>query len=707
MAVSPDKDYITEPGSNKSVLVVDDDSITRRMINKILSKSGYDIIETASGAEALNYLSDMTPDLILLDVMMPEMNGYQVCSEIRKQLDDDSLPIIMLTGLDDIESIEKSFEVGGSDFITKPISWPLLSQRIKYALRSKEIYQQFIEKERQLLYAQNIAKLGYWEVEGKSGVVTLSTEAAAILGVVNTVSALDELFVRLETDERTQLVQQIQHSMNSHEAYVATHKVSTDGGDERIVSHHGQMVEKSPGIYSLAVTIQDISERVRNEELIRYKTFHDDLTELPNRLYFHDQFMHNIKGAMKREKLLSIMFVGLDRFKKINDSLGPLAGDQVLRTLALRLSAYDYPGYFVSRYDGDVFAIQIPDVSTIEDIEMHAEKLHSLLAEPIMIMGTELYMSASIGISVFPLDGEKIDKLLKYADMAMHAASADGGNQYQFSTRGEDEQALKHLQLEREIRKAIKEFQFEVYYQPQIDARTKAVVGAEALLRWIHPEQGFISPDEFIPVAEEVGLINPIGMYVLESVCESLAVWNESGLGQFRVGINLSAAQFRDEDLVAFVRTLITVMDLKPEQLELEITERIAVSNFEKSVAVLNQLKEIGVKTSMDDFGTGYSSLSYIQDLPIDTLKIDRAFVKDINDAGENGEIAKAVINMCNSMGIHTIAEGVETDSQYQYLKFNGVDEIQGWYFAKAMPVKEFEAFVVEHNEKYGLNTPD
>jgi len=704
MATLTDRTRSVLPEISRSVLVVDDDRITRRMISKILGQSGYQIIEATDGPAALEYLATQIPDLILLDVMMPGMSGYQVCTEIRKQVDDDSLPIIMLTGLDDIESIEHSFEVGGSDFITKPISWPLLTQRIKYALRSKDIYQKFIEKERQLLYAQNIAKLGYWEIELTSGALTYTAEAARILGLDEGVKTLEQMFMHLASDESSQLLMQIKQAINNHEAYMATHSVSLNG-DERIVAHHGEMVEKIPGVYCLAVTIQDISERIRNEELIRYKTFHDDLTELPNRIYFHDQFMRNIKQTVENEKLLPIMFVGLDRFKKINDSLGPLAGDQVLRSLALRLSAYDYPGFFVARYDGDVFAVQIPNVSCIADIEVHAEKLHSLLAEPLMIMGTELYMSASIGISVFPLDGEKKDQLLKFADMAMHAASSEGGNQYKFSTFGEDEQALKHLQLEREIRKAIKTFQFEVYYQPQIDARTRAVVGAEALLRWIHPEQGFISPDEFIPVAEEVGLINPIGMYVLESVCETLAGWNESGLGQFRVGINLSAAQFRDEDLVAFIKTLITVMNLRPEQLELEITERIAVSNFDKSVAVLKQLKEIGVKTSMDDFGTGYSSLSYIQDLPIDTLKIDRAFVKDINDAGEHGEIAKAVINMCSSMGIHTIAEGVESESQYQYLKFNGVDEIQGWYFAKAMTAQEFEVFVHDHNARYGLNS--
>lgn len=694
---------IIDSANTKQVLVVDDDNITRRMIRKVLDDAGYSVIEAESGEQALESLSREHPDLILLDVMMPGMDGYQVCTEIRKRLTDNSLPVIMLTGLDDIESIEKSFEAGGSDFITKPINWPLLSQRIKYALRSKEIYENFLEKEQQLLLAQSVAKLGYWAWELETGRLVVTPEASRILGIDESVSDLEELFDNLEQSERDNILQTIHQAIAQQEAYTATHNISI-GGIESIISHHARVVENTPGIHTMAVTIQDITERIRNEELIRYKTFHDDLTELPNRIYFHDQFMRNIKDTIAHEKLLPVMFIGLDRFKKINDSLGHLAGDQVLRTLALRLSAYDYPGFFVSRYDGDVFAVQIPNVSSIEDIEVHAERLHSLVAEPLMIMDTELYMSASIGISVFPLDGEKIDGLIKYADMAMHAASNDGGNQFQFSTRGEDEEALKQLTLEREIRKAIKEFQFEVYYQPQIDARTRAVVGAEALLRWIHPEQGFISPDEFIPVAEEVGLINPIGIYVLESVCETLAKWNESGLGEFRIGINLSAAQFRDDDLVAFVRTLITVMQLKPEQLELEITERIAVSNFEKSVAVLNQLKQIGVKTSMDDFGTGYSSLSYIQDLPIDTLKIDRAFVKDINDAGDHGEIAKAVINMCSSMGIHTIAEGVETDAQYQYLKFNGVDEIQGWYFARAMPVKEFEAFVHQHNEKYGLN---
>ncbi|MBD3610066.1 MAG: bifunctional diguanylate cyclase/phosphodiesterase [Gammaproteobacteria bacterium] len=464
------------------------------------------------------------------------------------------------------------------------------------------------------------------------------------------------------------------------------------------MAHQGAIFEKSPGVNCLAVTVQDITQRVQNEELIRYKTFYDSITELPNKIYFKEHLPSTIRESQSDETLLAILFVGLDRFKKINDSFDHLAGDQVLRMVAERIGKMECSRCFVCRYEGDVFALQLSDMQTVHEVEAFARKILKSIAEPLVINDTEIFLTASIGISIYPMAGDNVEELIRSADAARREASKNGGNQYMLHQDGDEKAAYKHIVMERDIRHAISAQEFEVHYQPQVDAKTKKVVGAEALIRWIHPENGFISPDEFIPLAEEVGLINQIGMFVIESVCEKLGEWKDKGLGDLRVGINLSAPQFKQKDLVSFVRAMITVMELSPSQLELEITERIAVSDFEQSVEMLTQLKKIGVKTSMDDFGTGYSSLSYIQDLPIDTLKIDRAFVKDINDAGEHGEIARAVINMANSLGMHTIAEGIETDAQYQFFKFNGADEIQGWYFSKALPANEFEAYVIKQN---------
>lgn len=683
--------------ADKLILLVMDAPELLDSTRRHLAVTQRNVVDVAGVDEAIHHYLRYQPDIVVIDLESMGVNSFTLCSRLRELAADEFLSILLLVSTEELALLDDSFEAGVCDIVTKPLDWKVFEYRIRHNLRTKEVYLRLRQKAHMLLHAQQLAKIGYWDLDLGSMQLNISDEAARIMEIDANAQSLDDLFARIESEDLPAVKYQVNRAIENRSAYSVEHKIISVNKRLKIVAHQGEVVERRPGCFSLIVTVQDISNRVEAEELIRFKTFHDSLSGLPNKLAFSEQLDASITMSAEDEKLLAIFFVGMDRFKKVNNSYGHRSGDMLLLSVAERMNRLVKSGAMVSRFDGDVFAVQLAGISHIEEVESFATQINELMSVPFPLNGREVYLSTSMGISIYPMDGESRDELIKKADSAMHEASADGGGQYRYHTREMQERGHQRLILEQDLRTAIREFQLQVYFQPQVDARSNRIVGAEALLRWYHPQRGLISPDEFIPVAEEVGLINPIGMYVLESSCEALSRWNELGLDNLRVGINLSATQFCDDDLVNFIRSLVDVLQIAPGQLELEITERMAMSNFDKSVQVLRRLREIGVKTSMDDFGTGYSSLSSIQEMPIDTLKIDRSFVKNINGRGENGEIAKAIITMAHSLGLHTIAEGVETESQYQFLRGQGVDEIQGWYFGHAMPAAEFEQFVRLH----------
>jgi diguanylate cyclase (GGDEF)-like protein/PAS domain S-box-containing protein len=687
----------SSPSASPVILVVDDDRVTRMTIGKVLNKAGYEIVEAQNGLEALAAVKQYQPEIVLMDVMMPQMDGYTACGVLRKTADHQSLPVLMLTGLNDVESIDKAFESGATDFITKPINWTLLTQRVRYTLRTKAMGVALQRNQDRLSQAQRIARLGYWEIDLKSGLVHCSDELFWVLGMEpdSQVNTLDAFMNLVPEKDSASVKMALEEAMQGHQPYELEHRIARPDGLEIAVHQQGQVVLDGEGkALTLLGTIQDITERKAAEELIEYQAYYDSLTDLPNRRLFSDHVSHAITLAHQQQQQLAVLFMGLDRFKVVNDTLGHAAGDILLREVAARLKGLGHDGVSMARFGADVFALLLEGLGQSSEVDAYVAMLMEQMAEPITILQQEFFITASIGIALYPHDGHDAESLLKAADTAMFRAKEAGGQHFQYFKAEMNALAQRRLQTENELRKALEREEFQLFYQPQVDATTRRIVSMEALIRWFHPERGMVSPLDFIPVAEESGLIVPIGEWVLRTACHQTQQWNEQFGLNLRVGVNLSGRQFSQPDLIDVVAQALSESGLPADCLDLEVTESIAMDNIDNCIATLQRFKEMGIHSSMDDFGTGYSSLSYLQQMPLHTLKIDRAFVKDIQGHGENGEIARAIIAMSHSLGMNVIAEGVETEEQLAFLRDQKCDIIQGFYISKPLGDAAFEAWL-------------
>lgn len=433
----------------------------------------------------------------------------------------------------------------------------------------------------------------------------------------------------------------------------------------------------------------DITERKRYEEQIKHQALHDPLTDLPNRRLFHDRLAHAIREAKETQRKVAVLFLDLDRFKNINDTLGHILGDELLRHVAKRLSSCVPREGVLARIGGDEFAVLLPALTARAEAERVAKDIVDRFTQPIALGERSLYVSISVGISLYPDDGDDCPTLIKNADMAMYCAKEEGGNRYRFFTPGMRLETVQRWQLENGMRQALELGELQLVYQPQVEAQTGRMVGVEALLRWHHPEQGVMSPATFIPLAEETGFIVPIGDWVLRTACAQAKAWQEAGLPPIRVAVNLSARQFQEGRLEATVRRVLAETGLEPQFLELEITEGIMMTNHTQTVEQLHRLKALGVKVAIDDFGIGYSSLGYLKKFPIDTLKIDKSFIRDCTDVPEDAAIVKAVIALAKNLNIPVVAEGVENPRQLAFLCAEGCDVIQGYLYSPPVSAEE------------------
>jgi len=436
-------------------------------------------------------------------------------------------------------------------------------------------------------------------------------------------------------------------------------------------------------------TGKDVTERMQTQERLQHMAQHDALTELPNRLLYMDRLKQALARARWHKRLVAVLYVDLDRFKTINDTLGHETGDKLLQVLAGRLTASVREGDTVARFGGDEFAMLMDDVASEKDIGVVAQKVIEMLAPPFKIDGQTLYVTASIGVSLFPNDGEDSSTLLKNADIAMYRAKELGKNTYQFYSSDMSARAFERLTLESSLRHAIERNEFRLYYQPQIDTESGAIIGVEAVLRWQHPDFGLVAPAEFIPLLEETGLIVPVGDWVLRTACEQLRVWHDAGWPALRMAVNLSPRQFQTAGLAESVERALTALDCDPGLLELEITENILLRHTVTTVEALDAFRRLGVRIAIDDFGTGYSSLSYLRRYSIDTLKIDRSFVHDVPGDADDSDLASAIIVLTQSLKLDVIAEGVETEAQHKFLRERGCHVMQGYLFSRPLPADE------------------
>lgn len=442
----------------------------------------------------------------------------------------------------------------------------------------------------------------------------------------------------------------------------------------------------------------DISERKAVERRITHMAQHDFLTGLPNRMLLLDRMAQAISHARRENHKVALMFLDLDKFKYINDLHGHILGDKLLQEVARRISSISRSGDTVCRLGGDEFVLMLTDLQNSDDASSIALKLLETVAGPCLIDGHEIDITTSIGIALFPDDGKDGSELLRHADAAMYHAKQNGRNNYHFFTSEMNRRALERMAIERKLRHALERGEFTLHYQPQLDLRTMRLIGAEALLRWKDPESGeLISPARFVPIAEENGMIVPIGEWVLREACRQMAEWRKSGLPEIPVSVNLSAVQFRQKDLGGTIRGILRQYGISPSSLELEITETAVMKDAETAIALLKEMKEMGVQLAMDDFGTGYSSLSYLKQLPIDKLKIDQSFVRDTAHDPDDAAIVSTIISMARNLKLKVTAEGVETDRQLAFLNQHGCDHGQGYYFSPPLPPDQLVAYYQRH----------
>ena len=704
------------------VLVVDDDEGDRLLTGIALTNAEFRVVHAENGKDALDAFRNERPDIVLLDVGMPVMDGFHACLELRKLPGGESVPVLMLTGHDDISSISRAYEVGATDFLTKSNNWELIAHRVRYMLRAARAFSELEENRENLSSAQRIARIGGWIWRVDPSRLFLSAELCDMFGLTadDAEGSYERFLGYVHGEDRERVRQAMVAALRGDHPYDVHHRLTLQDGTERHVHAKGEVsIDAAGRATGMRGTIQDVTERRIAEQKIHTLAYYDSLTGLPNRGMFRDQLDRAIAQCAREGQHLAVMFLDLDKFKRINDTLGHSVGDQLLAAAAERIAAYVRGGEMVSRegaglraaettqgtarggplnvgrLGGDEFTLFLARVGAPQNAARVARRILAELARPFVLGQHEIVMSASIGIAVYPADGEDVEDLLRNADVAMYHAKEQGRNNYQYYSRTMNAEAFQKLSLEGHLRKALEREEFVLHYQPLVSVASGAVVGAEALIRWQHPDMGMISPAEFIALAEETGLIVPIGEWVLDRACCQAAAWGRIGTQAMQVSVNMSGVHFRRNAMPKAVARALAASGLDPRCLKLELTESVLMREVETTLVIMKLLDEMGVQLSIDDFGTGYSSFSYLRRFPLHALKIDRSFVRDIPDHQDVAAITRAIIAMGHSLRLKVVAEGVETRPQLDYLRELGCDEFQGHLFSAAVPAGRFEELLV------------
>jgi len=679
------------------IFIVDDDHVTRHLVRKILSNSGYRIFEASDGAEAIELFDDIEPHIILMDVMMPDVDGYTACRAIREKANFLELPIIMLTGLDDVESVRNSLDAGATDFISKPINWVLFEQRVQYALNARSMHEELQNQKSRLSQAQTLAKLGSWELSVDENTLVCSEQLLTLLGLeaTETLSDLDSLVNYSHPSDKETVRAHILDAMIQGVGYHLEHRmISRDGREIYVLQHADLIKDRAGNALKLIGTVQDLTELRSTQAIIHHQNHYDLLTDLPNRRFFTDEVIKSIVVA-DTDSIVVVYMLTLDNLRNLSESLGYKATETVLVSFSSRLKTLKNDSVIISRFNDNTFAIMSSELNDFSHVTHMTDAIMDLTKQAISIDTHDIYVTVSIGISIYPIDNNTAEATILGAENAMLNASKEGGGRYLFYSEKSNQEAQERLELENDMRKGIKRGEFIPFYQPQIDARTGTITGFEALARWNHPTRGIIAPFHFIDIAEKTGLILDLSRSIIEQACQQTQEWTETGLGNFMLGVNLSIKQFIDHDICNEVKTVLQRTGLSAEQLDIEITESMAATKTADIVNTLKKLKNIGVTISMDDFGTGYSSLNQLQSFPVDTIKIDRSFINEI-EGPSNGIMVKTIIAMSKSLGMNVIAEGVENPAQLEMLLTHGCNNIQGYFYSKPLPADEFSDFVSE-----------
>ncbi len=649
-------------------------------------------------SEGLARLRKGGVDIVLVDLFLPDSQGHETFDALFKFVP--PVPIMVLCGQENENAAIESVQRGAQGYLSKGyFSNALIPQALRSIIQRKKVEEAlFIEKERARVTLESIGD-GVLSTDVSCNVTYLNAEAERMTGWSREEAfgrPIAEIF-HLIDEETRQCARNPVEMVIEHKKNRALHTkavlVRRDGYESPIEDSAAPIFDRTGQVTGAVVTFHDVSEAQAIARKMTHLAQHDYLTGLPNRLLLQDRLTQAIAYAKRNQTHLAILFLDLDNFKHINDSLGHSVGDKLLESVSQRLVAQVRQSDTVSRQGGDEFVVLVLEDRHAEHATVAAEKILRALAAPYHIAGNELHITTSMGISLFPADGEDAEALNKNADTAMYHAKKMGRNNYQFFNHEMNARAVERQSTEAELRRAIDHDEFVLHYQPKVDLDSRKVTGAEALIRWIHPQRGIVAADAFIQVAEDSGLIIPIGRTALRQACAQGMAWLKEGITPVSVSVNVSSMEFRDQDFLVNLRQVLQETGLAPRYLQLELTETVLMQNIDTSSAILLELKQIGVQIAVDDFGTGYSSLSYLSQLPIDTLKIDQSFVQGISTNGDNGIIVDAVISMGTSLRQRVIAEGIETQDQLRFLNVHHCHEGQGNFFSAAVPADEFGQF--------------
>jgi diguanylate cyclase (GGDEF)-like protein/PAS domain S-box-containing protein len=675
--------------SLKTVLIVDDNPSNLKLLHELLSHHGYRVRVADSPILGLESALNSPPDLILLDIKMPEMDGYEVCQNLKKNKATASIPIIFISASAGALNKVKAFEVGGMDYISKPFDAAEVLARIENHLQlsilQKQTQKSLVTSQHMLEAIMNNSPAGICIKDLEGRYLLANREFERVMGI-----KLDEILGK--TDHEV-FPKEIADTLANHDIDVVNgtnHKqfedtINNGEGKQTYLTLKFPLKDSGENNYAICSILTDISMRKRIEAELEHLATYDTLTGLPNRSLFMELLSRTLASSDRVEAMHALLFIDLDNFKNVNDSMGHPVGDMLLREVAQRLQKCIRGDDTVARMGGDEFVLLLQRIKHPSDAAEVSSKIIQALTPVFDIGGRNVFITPSIGIVISPENGKDAQNLLRNADTAMYHSKSKGRNTYQFFTEEMNQRVLQRMEIEKELRIALKEKTIVPFYQPKIDTKTGAIIGVEALSRWHHPEQGDIPPEVFIPVAEEANLIITLDRYILETSIKQFSPLIKKGLFKGTVAVNLTAHHFYRDHLLQFVSEKLDEYDFPADHLELEITEGSVMKNASEAIQLMHQLHDRGIQLSIDDFGTGYSSLSYLKQFPVKSLKIDVSFIHDLNTSDTDKNLVASIISLAHGLNLECIAEGVEIIPHAKILHQLECDTLQGFLFSPAI----------------------
>lgn len=687
------------------VLLVEDEPRLLSSLMALLQGRGLELCAVQTGDEAMRQVSARNFDLVVLDLGLPDISGHEVMDYMNSA--NMSADVIVVSGESGIDAAIGALKRGAFDYLRKPYSREALFNTIDNALRQRRLvaeneriahelerseakYRNLVDRSPDIIFMLNHD--GFFTIMNNRVQQLLGFSCDDLIGRHYSTLVHDEDQKRAhyafkEGWNRFNLSRNIELRLKSHHPDCEARTFNIELVAIAYGSHDPLGCPQSDkfelhGTYGVA---RDITERMKADQLISYQAYHDILTDLPNRVLFRDRLNLAMLQAKRNGNELALMFIDLDRFKLVNDTLGHAVGDVLLQQAALRLKGCLRRGDTLARLGGDEFTAVLPELSNRQDAVLVADKFLESLRQPFELGGQMIHISASIGVAVYPADGDSIDELISNSDIAMYQAKGGGKDGYAFFEQSMLAVSSQKIEIEHGLHMALERGELEMYYQPQVDVKTRKIIGAEALMRWNHPARGFLTAGQFLPFAEESGLIIAISDWMLESICLDLLEWNKTGAAPVVLSLNLSPQYLDRGDFFGKLSKTLTKHQINPLQIEVEVTENICIRNPNTAIEQLEKLCQLGVRVAIDDFGTGYSSLSYLHRFPVHTLKIDRSFVVDIRDDETQYPVVLAIISIAKGLGLNLVAEGVETLAQLRYLEKSGCSVVQGFYYHKPL----------------------